>query len=81
MILNTVVCCYNLSDGVVAEELPQSVHLFDSPVVGEESVVTDAVEAGGQYVNEKAPNKLVGGQGHDLVTITLPGTIVLPLER
>ena len=67
-------------DGVVAEEFAQSLHLFDPRVVGEESVVTDAVEATGQDMHEKAPDELVGGQGHGLIAITRLGTIVLPLE-
>jgi hypothetical protein len=51
------------------------VHVFHAGVVGEESVVADAVKACGQHVNEKAPDELVGGQGQGLVTITPPDTI------
>ena len=55
-------------------------YLFDPAVVGEESVVTDAVEATGQDMQEKTPNELVNRQGHGLVTIRPLGTIVLPFE-
>ena len=67
-------------DGVIAKELSQSLYLFDPAVVGEESVVTDAVEATGQDMQEKTPNELGNRQGHGLVTIRPLGTIVLPLE-
>ena len=44
MIVTNVCFCAGI-DGVIAQELPQSLYLLDSHVVGEESVVTDAVEA------------------------------------
>ena len=44
MIVTTVCFCAGI-DGVIAKELSQSLYLFDPAVVGEESVVTDAVEA------------------------------------
>ena len=77
IILNKV-CCW--SDVVVAEEFTQSLHLFDPSVVGEQAVVTDTVEAGGQYMDKKAPDELGYGQGHGLVTITPLGAIVFPLK-
>ena len=69
MIVNSI-GSYDGIKGVVAEEFTQSLHLFDPAVVGEQSVVTDAVEACGQHVDEKAPDELVRGQGHGLVAIT-----------
>ena len=54
--------------------------VFYPGVVGEESVMTDAVEARGQHVDKKAADKLGRGQGHGLVPITPFGAIVLPLE-
>ena len=45
VILNRIYCW---RDAVVTEEFTQSLHLFDPRVVGEQSVVTDAVEATGQ---------------------------------
>ena len=68
------------TEGVVVEELPQPVHVLDPGMVGEQTIVTDAVEATRQDMQQKAPDELVGGQGHGLVTITLTGTIVFPLE-
>jgi hypothetical protein len=50
--------------------LTQSLHLFDPGVIGEQAVVADAVEAGGQHVDEEAPDELGRGQGQGLVTIT-----------
>ena len=79
MIPNSVCWCAGI-EGIVAEELPQSVQLFEPGVVGEESVVTDAVEARGQHVDEEAADELGRGQGQGLVTITPLGTIVFPLE-
>ena len=49
-------------------------------MVGEQAVVTDTVEAGGQYMDKKAPDKLGYGQGHGLVAMTPLGTIVFPLK-
>jgi hypothetical protein len=48
--------------------------------IGEQSIVTDAVKATGQDMQEKAPDEFVRGQGHGLVAITLWGAIVFPLE-
>ena len=67
-------------DVIVAEEFTQSMQVFGPGVVGEQSVMTDAVEACGQHVNEEAPDELAGLQGHGLVAMTPFGTIVLPLE-
>ena len=79
MILNTFYFSDGI-EGVVVEEFPQPVHLLDPGMVGEQTVVTDAVEATGQDMQEKTPNELVGGQGQGLVTIRPFGPIVLPLE-
>ena len=53
--------------------------VFYPGVVGEEPVVTDAVKACGQHVNEKAADELVSREGQGLVTLTPPGAIILPL--
>jgi hypothetical protein len=79
MIVNPVCFCDGI-DGVVAEEFTQSLQVFDPGVVGEQAVVADTMEAVRQHVNEKAADELGRGQSHGLVTITPPGTIVLPLE-
>jgi hypothetical protein len=49
-------------------------------MVGEKSIVANAVEACGQHVNKKAPDELGRGQGHGLVTMTPLGAIVFPLK-
>ena len=46
-------------DVFIAEELPQSLHLFDANVVGEKPVMTDAVKAPRQYMDEKAAAKVI----------------------
>ena len=55
-------------------------YLFDTNVVGEQSVVTDAMKAGRQHVDEKAAHELIGGQGHGFVSIRPFAAVVLPLE-
>ena len=80
MIIINKIGCWDGINAVLAEEFTQSLHVFYPGVVGEESVVADAMEASRQHMNEKAPDELVGGQGHGLVTITPLGAIVLPLE-
>ena len=79
MIVNEI-RCWDGIDAVVAEEIPQSMQVFGPGMVGEQPVVTDAVEACGQHVDEKAADELGCGQGHGLVAMTAFGTIVLPLE-
>ena len=46
--------------------------------VGEKAVMANAVEPIGQGVEEKAPNELVGVQGHDLRLAVV--AIILPAE-
>ncbi len=67
-------------DVFFAEEFSQSLHLFDTNVVGEQPVVTDAMKAWRQHVDEKATDELIGGQGHGLVSITPLAAIVLPFK-
>ena len=55
-------------------------HVFGPDVVGEQAVVTDTVEAGGQNMDKKASDEFGYGQGHGLVAMTPLGTIVFPLE-
>ena len=54
--------------------------MLAADLVGEQSIVTDAVKAIGQDMQEKAPDKLIRGQGHGLMAIGFFGTIVFPLE-
>src|SRR5262249_9003552 len=48
--------------------------------VGEEAVVTDAMEAGGQDVDQKAADELVGGERHHLGPVAPVGAVILPPE-
>ena len=47
---------------------------------GEQAIITDAMEACGEHVDEKAADELMGREGHRLVTLTAFAPIVLPLE-
>lgn len=48
--------------------------------VGEQSIVADAMKAGGQYVQQKAAHELVGTQGHRFVARPAVSAVVLPAE-
>ena len=65
---------------VIAEELTQPLNLFDANVVGKQSVVTDAMKAWRQHMDEKSSHKLVGGECQGFESIRPLGTIVFPLE-
>ena len=80
LIVNGVRFWCKVIDVFIAEELPQSLHLLDPNVVGEQPVVTDAMKTSRQYMDEKATDELVGCQGHVLVSITPFAAIVLPLK-
>src|ERR1700738_663562 len=47
---------------------------------GEQAVVTDAVEALRQDVDQEATDELAGGERHELLARAAIGTIVLPSE-
>ena len=49
------------------EQLTRSRDVLGAPAVGEETVVADAVEPVGQDVDQKAADKLVGVERHQLV--------------
>jgi len=48
--------------------------------VGEQAVMTDAVEARRQHVEEEAADELGGGEGHRLVAGATIGAVILPAE-
>ncbi len=48
--------------------------------IGEQAVVTDAMESTGQHMDEEAADELVGRERHGLLSFTPLGAIVLPLE-
>ena len=49
--------------------------------VGEQPVVAQTMEAGGQDVQQEAAHELLGGEGHGLVARAALGPVVLPAER
>ena len=48
--------------------------------VGEQPVVAQTMEAGGQDVQQEAAHELLGGEGHGLVSRAAFGPIVFPAE-
>ena len=62
------------------EQLTRSRDVLGAPAVGEETVVSDAVETVGQDVNEKAADELVGVERHKLVASAELGPVILPFE-
>ena len=48
--------------------------------IGEQTVMTDPMEALRQDVYQEATDKLIGAQGHGFVAHTVFGSVVLPLE-
>jgi len=48
---------------------------------GQQSVVTDAVEAAGQHVDQEAPDELVRCERHGFPAARTFDAIVLPAER
>src|SRR5580704_8671678 len=50
------------------EQLAGACNVGGAIAVGKESVVTDAMQALGQHVHEEAPDELVRGKRHDLVS-------------
>src|SRR5437764_11550 len=52
--------------------------LGGAPAVGEITVVADAMEAGGQDVEQEAADELVGGKDHHLLLVVV--AIIFPAE-
>ena len=48
--------------------------------IGEQTVVTNAMEAGGQHMDEEATDELIGCERHCFVPIASFDSIVFPLE-
>jgi hypothetical protein len=48
--------------------------------VGEQPVVTNAVEAAGEHVEEEPADELVGTEGHGLVAVAAVDAVILPAE-
>ena len=62
------------------EQLAGAGEVFGTAAIGKEPVVSDAVKAVGQDVEEEASDEFGYRQGHGLVQITAFGPVVLILE-
>src|SRR6202040_2242925 len=63
-----------------AEELAGHCDIGGPVGIGEEAVMTDAVEPVGQYVDQEAADELVGVERHELVAGVALGPVILPFE-
>jgi len=62
------------------EQLTRACDVVGAGAAGEQAVVTDAMEASRQDVDQEAADELAGGQCHDLLALATIGAIVLPSE-
>ena len=62
------------------EQLTRAGKVLGAPAVGEETVVSDAVETVGQDVDQEAAYELVGVERHKLVASVALGPVILPFE-
>ena len=62
------------------EQLPRSREVVLALALGEETVVTDAMETGREHVDEKAADELAGSERHHLDACGSVDAVVLPLE-
>ena len=62
------------------QELTGLHQLLHAVCIGHPPVMTNAMQATGQNVDEKAANELVSGQCHGILAGAALGPIVLPLE-
>jgi hypothetical protein len=63
-----------------AEELTGQCDIAGPVGVGKQTVVTDAVEAVGQDVDQEAADELIGVERHELVASVALGSVILPFE-
>ena len=63
-----------------AEQLPRSCDVVGAPAIGEETVVTDAVEPVGQDMDQEAADELVGVERHKLAASVALGPVIRPFE-
>ncbi len=62
------------------EQLTRSGDVLGAAAVGEETIVTDAVETVGQDVDQEAADELVGVERHEFVASLELGPVILPFE-
>src|SRR5271166_2191537 len=63
------------------KQLTGSGDILRPTAIGEQAVMADAVEPGGQHVDEEAADELVDGECHQLAPFAPLGPVVLPFER
>ena len=66
--------------GGIGEQLASACDVGGAVAVGEQAIVSDAMEALGQHVDQEATDELVGRQRHRLVAARSLDPIVLVLE-
>jgi hypothetical protein len=62
------------------QELSAALQFFLAEAIAEESVVADTLETVGEYVKQKPPNELIGGQGHHLLLAVMAIVLVTELH-
>src|SRR4030081_1558517 len=62
------------------EQLTGACDVVDARAAGKQTIVTDAVEAGRQYMDEEAADELVGVERHRFEPVAPCRPIVLPAE-
>src|SRR5215212_7784027 len=63
-----------------AEQLTRAGDVIGPDAAGEQTVVTDAVEAVRQDMDQESADELGGSECHDLLAVGTIGAIVLPSE-
>src|SRR5260370_15349678 len=63
-----------------SQELAGAFQFVLSVAIAEEAVVADAVEAVGQYVEQKAANEVIGRQGHGFLLVVIAIVLVAELH-
>jgi hypothetical protein len=62
------------------QQLTDPFDIAGAGAMSEQTVVADAMEAARQNMDQEAADELVGGERHDLPSLTTFGAVVLPLE-
>jgi hypothetical protein len=62
------------------EQFARACDVVGAGAFGEQAVVTDAMQAFWQHVDEEAANEFAGGERHLLVSIAALDAVVLPVE-
>ena len=62
------------------EEFACARDVADTRGIGEQTVVTDAMESTGEHMDEEAADKLEGWERHDLGLVAAGAAVILPFE-